>query len=140
MSSGPENTFITSVHRHLPKSLYRMKNHNQYNGGIADVWYSGKKADQWIEYKFIVVPKRDGTVIDLINRPLKGDSVISSLQQDWLGKRHAEGRNVGVIVGSKDGGVWFPGLSWNMLYTADDFKQRLNTRQDLAGIIARFTL
>ena len=54
MSQGPENAFIASIHRHLPspETLYRMKNHNEYNGGIADCWYSGKR-DLWIEYKFI---------------------------------------------------------------------------------------
>mgnify|MGYP003609555235 CR=1 FL=1 len=65
MSRKPENTFIASVHKHLPVGLYSMKNHNQYNAGIADVWYSAKR-DWWIEYKFLVLPKRDTTVIDLI--------------------------------------------------------------------------
>lgn len=132
----PENTFIASVHRHLPPSLYRMKNHNQYNGGIADVWYSGKR-DLWIEYKFIAVPKRPDTIIDLINKPLKGDSVISTLQQEWLKSRHFEGRNVGVIVGSKDGGVWCPGLSWNWTWTARQFSNAVHSRSDLALIIQR---
>ena len=136
--SQPENTFITSVHKHLPKTLYRMKNHNQYNGGIADVWYSGKK-DLWIEYKFIVVPKRPGTIIDLINKPPKGDSVISTLQQAWLHDRYAEGRDVGVVVGSKEGGVWFPGTEWNCTYTAEQFNAWLTTRKQLAEIIERTT-
>lgn len=130
----PENTFITSVHRHLPASLYRMKNHNQYNGGIADVWYSSKK-DLWIEYKFIAVPKRPGTVIDLISKPPKGDSVISTLQQEWLKARHADGRAVGVIIGCKDGGVWCPGLSWNRTWTAQQFSSAAHTRSELASRI-----
>ena len=115
-----------------------MKNHNQYNGGIADVWYSGKK-DLWIEYKFIVVPKRPGTIIDLINKPPKGDSVISTLQQQWLHDRHAEGRNVGVVVGSKEGGVWFPGTGWNCTYTAELFNAWLTTRSLLAFEIQKAT-
>ena len=61
MSRGPENNFISSVHKHLPMKLYRMKNNNPYNGGIADVWYSGSKADLWIEYKFVKLPARDTT-------------------------------------------------------------------------------
>ena len=136
--SQSENTFIASVHRHLPASLYRMKNHNQYNGGIADVWYSGKK-DLWIEYKFIAVPKRPGTIIDLINKPPKGDSVISTLQQQWLHDRHSEGRNVGVIVGSKEGGVWFPGIKWVRTYTAEQFDAWLTTRSLLAWEIQKAT-
>ena len=39
----PENSFITGVHRYVQS--YYMKNHNEYNGGIADVWYSGEKRD-----------------------------------------------------------------------------------------------
>ena len=116
-----------------------MKNHNQYNGGIADVWYSGG-SDLWIEYKFIAVPKRDATVIDLINRPPKGDSVISSLQQQWLRERNKEGRNVGVIVGSKDGGVWFPGVTWDRTYTAAEFRKALRTRLELAQLIQHVCL
>ena len=132
----PENTFIASVHRHLPASLYRMKNHNQYNGGIADVWYSGTK-DLWIEYKFIAVPKRPDTVIDLTTKPLKGDSVISTLQQEWLKARHAEGRAVGVIIGSKDGGVWCPGLTWMRTWTAQQFTSTVQSRSLLASQIQR---
>lgn len=133
MSQGPENTFIGSVHKHLPAGLYHMKNHNQYNGGIADVWYSGVR-DLWVEYKFIVVPKRPDTVIDLLTGK---NPAISCLQQEWLRSRHGEGRSVGVIVGSKDGGVWFPGLTWDATYPAKKFLSLLQTRKDLAGTIEK---
>ena len=133
MSKGPENTFIGSVHKHLPAGIYHMKNHNQYVGGIADVWYSGVR-DLWVEYKFIVVPKRPDTVIDLITGK---NPAISYLQQEWLRSRHEEGRSVGVIVGSKDGGVWFPGLTWDATYPAKKFLSLLQTRKDLAGTIEK---
>jgi hypothetical protein len=132
----PENTFIASIHRHLPAGLYRMKNHNQYNGGIADVWYSGRR-DLWVEYKFIKVPARDDTVIDLIHRTAKTDSAISALQQQWLKSRHAEGRHVGVIVGSKDGGVWYPGISWNTTYPAKDFRAQTLSRSEISLLVER---
>lgn len=135
MSKGPENTFISSVHKHLPAKLYHMKNHNAYVGGIADVWYSGVR-DLWVEYKFIVVPKRPDTVIDLLTGK---NPAISYLQQEWLRSRHEEGRSVGVIVGSKDGGVWFPGLAWDRTYTADEFRKRLQSRKELAGVIVEKT-
>jgi len=131
MSSKPETTFIRSVHKHLPDDLYHMKNNNPYNSGIADVWYSSKK-DLWVEYKFIVLPKRGDTVIDLING--KNPS-ISTLQQAWLKDRHAEGRNVGVLVGCKEGGVWFQGVSWNTVYTATEFRRQLVNRAALARVI-----
>lgn len=133
MSKGPENTFIGSVHKHLPAGLYHMKNHNAYNGGIADVWYSGV-SDLWVEYKFIVVPKRPDTVIDLLTGK---NPAISYLQQEWLRSRCGEGRSVGVIVGSKNGGVWFPGLAWAQPFSTKDFLQQLSTRKDLAGVILK---
>ena len=135
MSQGPENTFIGSVHKHLPAGIYRMKNHNQYNGGIADVWYSGVR-DLWVEYKFIVVPKRPETRIDLLTGK---NPAISYLQQEWLRSRHGEGRSVGVIVGSKDGGIWLPGMAWEQTYTAADFLKHLKSRKELADEILEET-
>lgn len=135
MAAKPETTFIASVHKHLPPTLYRVKNHNAYNGGIADVWYSGDR-DLWVEYKFIVVPKRPDTVIDLTTGKAPA---ISYLQQEWLRSRYGEGRSVGVIVGSKDGGVWFPGLAWDRTYTAGEFRKRLQSRKELAGVIVEET-
>ena len=85
-----------------------MKNNNPFVAGIADSWYSGKKADLWVEYKYVKdLPVRANVKIDL-----------SRLQKDWLKSRHAEGRNVAVIIGSPDGGVIFHGSEWEMY--ADD--------------------
>ncbi len=127
--SGPENTFIASVHRHLPVDLYRMKNHNQYNGGIADVWYSGTQYDLWVEYKFITVPVRDDTMVDLVHGR---NPELSHLQQEWLESRHVEGRYVAVIVGCKDGGVWYPPVTWTTPITAVEFRERIVSRNTLA--------
>lgn len=131
MSRKPENVFIDSVHRHLPMGLYRMKNHNEYNAGIADVWYDGAH-DMWVEYKFLVLPARGTTVIDLVggkNPPL------TPLQQEWLKGRHHNGRKVGVIVGCKEGGVWFPGTTWDSTLTTEQFRTRLISRKALADLI-----
>lgn len=129
--SGPENTFIASVHKHLPPitELYRMKNHNQYNGGIADVWYSGGK-DLWIEYKFVTEPKRPGTQIDI---------GLSPLQAEWLRGRYTEGRHVGVIVGCKAGGVWLHDFEWERPLTAAQFKSQVRTRPEIAQLILNAT-
>lgn len=106
-----------------------MKNHNQYNGGIPDVWYSGPAADLWIEYKFVALPKRENTLITI---------ELSELQKNWITSRDAEGRSVGVIVGSKDGGVWFPGTTWNTEVTMLQFRASIESRKTLADRIARF--
>lgn len=129
--SQPENTFISSIHKKLPLKIYRMKNHNAYHGGIADVWYSWHK-DLWVEYKFVPMPKRDATVIDLTAGK---DPIISALQQRWLHSRHDEGRNVAVIVGCKEGGIWLPGISWADRFTAKEFLCQLNDRAQLASKI-----
>lgn len=135
--SKPETTFYTSVHRHLPSVdvLHREKMSNPYRGGCADFWYSGKKADLWIEWKFIVVPKRDDTVIDLCGGK---KPTISGLQQDWLRGRFFEGRNVAVVVGCKAGGVIFPqpehanGWGWEIPFTAAHFRRAISLRKDIA--------
>jgi hypothetical protein len=135
--SGPENTFIAAVHRHLPpeSELYRMKNHNTYNGGIADCWYSGVR-DLWIEWKFIVVPKRDDTLIDLHAGKKPSMSV---LQADWLRRRSLEGRNVWVGIGSADGGVLLKNRRyWESTFDAAYFRHQLKSRKDLAAEIAAF--
>ena len=103
-----------------------MKNHNQFNGGIADCWYSGPAGDLWVEYKFVVLPKRDDTIIKF---------GLSELQKDWLMKRHAEGRTVAVIVGSKEGGAMFFGTDWESDCNARLFRKLILTRKELADRI-----
>ena len=133
--SHPENAFIAAVHRKLPpvNQFYRMKNHNIYNGGIADCWYSDRR-DLWVEYKFLTLPKRGTTVIDLVS---KGD-IISVLQADWLAARFEEGRNVWVIVGTPEGGAIFRARAWEKSYTAEVFRTFLLSKVDLAHAIFDF--
>lgn len=124
--SKPESTFIGGVHKHLPRSLYRIKNNNLYNSGQPDCWYSGNKSDLWVEYKFVVVPKRGDTSVAL---------TLSELQRHWLLARHSEGRNVGVIVGCKSGGVWLPGTTWDQVFSAAEFQLKIETRVTIAAKI-----
>lgn len=81
-----------------------MKNHNVYNGGVADSWYSGRRADLWIEWKWVDLPKRDDTLIDITAGKKPS---LSALQKDWITERRAEGRNVWVVIGSDAGGLMF---------------------------------
>jgi hypothetical protein len=57
--------------------------HNPFRGGTFDDWYSGNKADIWVEYKW-------------------GKNPLSQLQVQWGRERHAEGRRVFVIQGLPD--------------------------------------
>jgi hypothetical protein len=138
VSSGPETRFIASVHRHLPPEdeFHREKMANPYRGGTADSWYSGKFNDLWVEWKFIEVPARADTMIDLISGK---KPTLSVLQQDWLRDRYNEGRHVLVIVGSKLGGVVFETpKDWTKPLNAAMFRHRLATRAELADRIYTF--
>ena len=123
MARKPETTFIGSVHKHLPDDLYHMKNNNQYVGGVADVWYSGTKNDLWVEYKFIIIPARETTLI----KP-----GFSALQIEWLDGRLKEGRNVVAIIGCKEGGV-IVHSAWGEPLTPAQFKKRLLHRKEIAA-------
>jgi hypothetical protein len=130
MSSGPETRFITSIHRLLPPEdqLHREKMANPYRGGTADCWYSGN-TDLWIEWKFITLPKRKDTYIDL---------GLSALQDDWLRGRWNEGRNVWVGVGCKEGGVLFRNGDWHLALIRYQFVERLQTKGSIANAIVDF--
>jgi hypothetical protein len=130
MASKPETTFTHSVHRHLPVTLYRMKTHNPYLSGPADVWYSGRGGDLWVEYKFEVLPKRATTLVQ---------PGLSALQTDWLRARHGEGRNVAVIVGCREGGVIYRALEWEAAMPLAQFRARLQDRAALAAFITAQT-
>lgn len=125
MSAKPEGTFTRGVHKYLPSDVYFMKNNNPYLGGPADCWYSAKRADLWVEYKYI--PKV----------PVTADVVpnLSALQTEWLRGRHKEGRNVAVIVGCPDGGVVLRNLKWEKPIPRAEFVRSIQTRAELAAWI-----
>lgn len=124
MSSKPENTFIRSVHTHL-KGVYFEKMANPWRAGTADVWYSGKKGDLWIEYKYVpTIPKRTTILPDLSPRQLK-----------WLNDRDAEGRRVVVVVGHPKGGVVFQPGTFTTPMPPEEFVSKTLSRPDLAGWI-----
>lgn len=121
MAKGPENTFIHFVHRNLPdkENLYRMKNHNQYNGGIADCWYSAKK-DLWVEYKWLHrIP--DSPNVDI---------GMTDLQKEWCEGRHDEGRNVWVVLGTPQGVAVFRNKRWKKKISGDALRGLLIPKQD----------
>lgn len=143
MARKPETTFYESVHRHLPPvtELWREKMANPYRGGTADTWYSGRRIgrckshDLWVEWKFIDLPVRDSTVINLVDGK---KPPISELQQSWLRDRHLEGRNVWVIVGCAEGGVVFTDMEWERPLLKSEFAARLLKRPALAHAIEAF--
>jgi hypothetical protein len=130
VSSKPETTFYTAVHRHLHPRLHREKMFNPYRGGTWDFWFSGKAADLWIEYKFVVLPKRGSTLIS---------ADLSALQVDWGKNRIAEGRNIAVVVGCKEGGVILLDEHWTEPMACEEFKARILNRASIAAWITTQT-
>lgn len=124
MATKPENTFIAGVHKYLP-DVYKEKMYNPYRSGTADVWYSGSVGDIWVEYKYIPkIPKSLKIVPALTDRQLK-----------WLRDRHAEGRNIAVILGCPAGGVFYQHLQWEEALSDAQVRELLLTRQELALFI-----
>ena len=129
MARKPENTFRQSVHKHLSSAVYHMKLHNIYLAGPADDWYSGRTTDLWVEWKYLVPPKRSTTAINIS---------ISALQGEWLRSRYEEGRNVVVIAGCPEGGVVFRDLSWETPLQCGAYRAQLWSRKALAQWIEGF--
>ena len=117
---------------------------NPYRGGTFDHWYDGKR-DLWVEWKFIELPKRPGTMIDLVTpRGKKMESPLSALQQEWGRARYDNGRSVWVVVGCTEGGVVFStpygDRGWETPLTTEAFSKRLISRKQIAESITRHTL
>jgi hypothetical protein len=110
-----EHTYIRSIHRLLhirAPEIYVWKINDNYQGGVADAYYSSKR-DMWIEYKYMkALPKRPNTPLDL---------GLSALQQDWLADRHNQGRRIAVIIGSPNCNIVLPALEWRRTITCADF-------------------
>ena len=129
MSTKPETTFYTSVHRFLPPSLHREKMFNPYRGGTWDFWLSGLKSDLWIEYKWLAkIPKAALITPDL-----------SPKQQHWGNSRLSEGRKLAVIVGTPEGGVRYTHGAWNYAIAPQEFRAQLMPRKELAHWIEGIT-
>lgn len=135
MASKPETTFINSVHRKLPKGdagPWREKMHNPYRAGTADMWYSGRVGDLWVEYKWI--PKL----------PVRGETHIvpdlSPLQKAWLRDRHTEGRKIVVVIGYPGGVIVFDSpKDWEAGITASEVRTAPLTHLAVVNLIMRYT-
>lgn len=109
-----ENTFWQALRKKLVPRVYALKLNLRFIKGVPDCWLSGSEDDLWLELKYVrTLPP----VVD----PTK---LLTVLQQDWLRQRHAEGRSVGVLIGSSDGHLFFPGLSWESSVSREKWIQR----------------
>jgi hypothetical protein len=115
--------------------VYALKLALPYTAGVPDAWYSGCGGDLWVEYKYLSRIPRE---VDLIGGK---DPTITLLQQHWLQQRYEEGRQIGVIVGCRGGGVVLPDLDWKELYPRSEFTSRIWSKQEVANwITARVSI
>lgn len=122
-----ESKYTASIHKLLPKTIYKWKINDNFQGGVPDAYYSGHGGDLWIEYKYLQkLPKRTDTLIV---------PQLRSLQIRWLNDRSAEGRNCLVVVGCPDGSYIFNSDTWGEGVTTEVFKNGMVTRQAIADEI-----
>lgn len=96
-----ESGFTSSINKKLPSQVFSWKINCRFANGTPDAWYSADKSDLWVEYKFLkVLPKK------------QVKPKLSALQLKWLRDRHAEGRNVAVVVGSPNGCLIYENMEW----------------------------
>jgi hypothetical protein len=71
-----------------------------------------------------VLPKRADTLVA---------TGLSTLHLEWGRGRHAEGRQVAVIVGCKEGGVVFVDGAWEFPLSCAAFRASLQSRREIAA-------
>lgn len=125
----PETTYRLSIERKLPRNLHREKMANPFRSGTADCWYSGTRADLWVEYKWIPHVPRSASITP----------ALSGKQSHWLNSRMAEGRNVAVILGSPDGGLIYTEGSWREPVDSATFVDLMLDRGEIAAWIEGVT-
>jgi hypothetical protein len=130
---SPETSFYTTVHGYLPRKLHWEKMHNAYRAGTADVWYSGRAGDLWIEYKFVrQLP---------VHAPVRIYELLSPRQLRWLNERHAEGRSVAAVLGSPLNAWLFEDNAWqNLDVTRQQIVEHGLDRKAVAAYITRKTM
>ena len=126
----PERRFRQSVTKYL-KSIYVWSINDSWHAGVPDHYYSGPKADMWIEYKYFPT---DRTKFDL-TRPEKHPK-LSRLQQHWLNTRYDEGREVWVVVGMPSGGM----ILFDKAWMEPVIVEHLYTRKEIAAEILRICI
>ena len=117
-----ENTFWQALRKKLVPRVYALKLNLRFVAGVPDCWLSGSMEDLWLEIKYV---KELPAIVD----PTK---LLTARQQYWIIQRHAEGRRVGVLIGSSDGHVYFPSLSWQTAVTKGTFLTQARKTSEIA--------
>ena len=109
-----EHSFVRSIHRVLPSSVYRWKIHDTFTGGVPDTLYAGQNVLLWVEYKWVTLPKRQNTLVKF---------GISKLQLSWLDRFTLYGQPVIVAVGHANGVLILADGAWHRKFTCADVQK-----------------
>ncbi len=131
---GKESSYIRAVNKFLPLAVHSEGMANPYRGGTPDRYYEGPDGHIWIEYKFF---EKLPPTIDLLRSTAKTKPMLSKLQQEWLERAHKNKQPNAVIVGSSEGGLILPGLSWQKSISRESFRDLMRNKKDIAHWIER---
>ena len=125
-----EHSFVKSIHRSLPSQIYRWKIHDTYTAGVPDAMYAGPSGILFVEYKWINLPKRETTNINL---------GLSALQINWLDRFYLYGHSVMVAVGSTHGVLALSDRCWLNSFNNSLVKELSVTKADFTSLILEAT-
>jgi hypothetical protein len=146
--SKPETTFVSSVHKYIPKrEIHKEGMANPYRGGTPDNYYDAtpwlgpesmkpEVQDLWVEYKF---KPKIGLKLDLCNQASK--PALSSLQMKWIRRRYSAGKNMWVICGFPEGGIIMKTPEeWARVWTKTEILAAMKSRREIANCVINFVL
>ncbi|MAD26320.1 MAG: hypothetical protein CMO44_19345 [Verrucomicrobiales bacterium] len=123
-----EHSFVKSVHRVLPSSVYRWKIHDTYTGGVPDALYCGPKGLLFVEYKWVTLPKRSTTLVKF---------GISKLQLEWLDRFEMYGQHVMVAIGHSLGVLILVKGQWHSSFSsAKVIELSVSRKEFIDGIVS----
>lgn len=126
-----EHGYSRSLKTRFKKAgLFSWKINDSYAGGVTDFFLEGDQADAWVEVKYIKqLPKRDTTIIDLMNPR----TYLSILQQAWLRRRYTKRKDAYVLVGCPEGSILFTELEWETAQPADFYRRNVRSHDEVVA-------
>lgn len=118
-----EAPYTQGINRHIPKDIHHEGIANPFRRGTPDRYYEGPDGHLWVEFKFI-------DHIPAFLEPWL--TLLSAHQEAWLARAHHNRQPVAVIIGSPEGGVILPALSWRKPILAEEFRAEMKTKKQIA--------
>lgn len=127
-----ETNYWSKLRKAIAGRIYAWKINAAYEKGVPDWWGSGIHQDLWVENKRVANDtKLPPLQLDLTDY----NKYLNPNQQLWLERRHAEGRHIGVIVFSKVGHLYLPGLDYQRKISRLEFMENAMTMPELADLM-----